>query len=507
MDLTCSYRGCSAKAEISCVCKLREKYFCADHFMSHRKEFPAIRHIFSDIWPEDPEDPGDNEICEVCCLKPPAIACLCNNRASLICSDCISVHSKLGVSHCLEPLKVVSFIQESNVPAYLNRKSKVQKLNEFVLLHQEKCKGLKYEISQLFEDILHQVEATKSKIINQLQVIESNLQGLSEKISNAQFEFRLDQSDHLLRAIEASEYEEIEKKLRGVELCRVTVRKEGFYQALDRMVQVDDLLGGLFSPSQQIEEYFDQFKADMPSSVQELFRNAASAADVERIFVLENYPRVAKDLAVVLGRFSRLSSVDVSKNNIGPAGCQALFSSVSLPLLAELNIAENYILDEGCRYLAEAFASLPALENLFMHKNALTELSGLYLSLNLQFCPGLRLISLNQNTINDEGLSCLAPALVKLKQFEALGLQMNQLTSGCVQSVASLLQITTLQDLSLDDNQIDDKGAVLLMEPIRNLNTNLKIYLRNNLISEKLQEQLTTCNSHGAKITVRYMIY
>ena len=504
MEPTCSYKDCTSRAEISCVCKLQEKYFCSDHFMTHRKESPTTRHIFSDIWPEDP---GDNEICEVCCLKPPAIACLCNNRANLICSDCISIHSKLGISHCLEPLKVVSFIKESNVAAYLNRKSKVHKLNEFVFQHKEKCKGFKYEVSQLFEDILSQVQDSKSKIMKKIQLIEENLQELSEKISKAQFEYKLNQSDNLLRAIEGNEYEEIEKQLKGLELCRVKVRKEGFVEALDGVVLVEDLVGDFFSHGQMIEEYFEQFKDDMPSSVQELFWNAASVADVDRIFLLENYPRVAQDLAVVLGRFERLKSIDISKNNFGPAGCKVLFNSVKLPLLTELNIAENYILDEGCKYLAEAFNSLPGLENLFMHKNALTELSGLYLSQNLNFCTNLKLISLNQNSINDEGLGYLTSSLTKLKHFEALGLQMNQLTSNCIPSISSLIQIRTLQDLSLDDNHIDDKGAILLIETIKNLNTSLKIYLRNNLISEKLQDQLMTCNNHGAKITVRYMIY
>jgi hypothetical protein len=412
-------------------------------------------------------------------------------------------HSKIDISHSLEPLKAVQFVKDSSVSNYLNRKSKVQKLKEFLSVSIENCKGYKNKILQVFQETYLKLEESKEIALKELENIEKDLDLLSEKVTKAQFELKLDLSDKIFRIIEENDYEGIEKIVKNLEIFTVTFNLEMF----KNFIEIKNNLGSFNNDYLKIYEHFEKNQQNMPESIKGLFKDALDGVEKDRIFIGDDYKYVAKDLSVVIGIFTKLKSLDVSRAGLGSDGCKILFSSTgSLSQLSDINIGENYILDEGCKYLCNSLSSFPSLESLFLHKNALTEISGQLLSYSLHSTPHLKLLSLNQNSISDEGLIYLCDILPTLSEFEALGLQKTQLSSKSIPFIIKILSKDSLQDLSLDDNDINDEGAKLLLPILTKKTKNLKLYIRNNKITETLKNTLNQVNPQ-VSVVVRYSIY
>ena len=502
------FTGCSSTAEISCVCKFSEKYFCPDHFMAHRKENPGIRHMFSDIWHEADEE--NNGLCEVCLTNSPTFACLCSNRSNLLCQSCVGIHSKSGVSHSLEPLEAAVFVnQAGSIPDYFHRKSKVQKFGSFFSDNLEQCSVYKFKLKNLIESSIEKLSNTLNEGLSQLDQVERDILELRSKVEKAQFEYKLDLSDPIYKVIEG-EYEGIEKVLNSISLFSFQINEE-FFQGFEvSPVEVINNVKNFTDDKSQIIKYFDEFKGRMVDSVKSLFSECIEdRINKGSISLMEDYEFLAQDLSIVIKGLGKLENLDLSGSNIGPQGAKVLFSSMkNLHQLKDLNLGANYILDEGCKHLCEVLPFLKSLENLLLHKNALTEVSGKNLAGYLHCCRHLKMLSINQNTLGDQGLSWLVGVFVSLTELEAVGLQKNQLTGNCAKSVVKMLkEVKKLQDLSLDENEIDDQGALALLESFESLKHIVKIYIRNNLISEQVQIQLKQAKKDTVLVAVNYVIY
>lgn len=483
----CLYKTCESKAKISCICKLREKFFCDKHFMLHRKENPNIRHMFSDIWIEDEENNG---LCEVCFVNSPMLACLCSNRSFLLCQDCISIHSRTGFSHSLEPLEAAEYAKQAgSISDYFNRKSKVHKIGSFLEKNLEECSGFKMKLRKLIESSIEKLQEMLNKAIGELESVEKDILDLKSKVEKVQFEYKLDLSDQILKIIDG-DYEGIEKILKTILLFSVNIN-EAFFNEFDlKLIEVVNNVKEFTDDRQQILLYFDKNSKRMSESVRTLFRDIIdNKKELSKIYIFEQSNHIAQDLSVAAKSLNKLKSLDIFGQNIGPAGAKVLFSGMKgLVEIKEVNIGENYILDEGCNYLCEILPYFRNLENLFLDKNGLTDLSGKNLADYLKCCRNLKLLSLNHNNLGNEGLSWLIGALVRLEELEAVGLQKNQLTVKSGNNIARMLrEIKKLQDLLLDDNQIDDIGAIEIMGAFEDIQNVIKIYFRNNWISDQIQ--------------------
>ena len=150
-------------------------------------------------------------------------------------------------------------------------------------------------------------------------------------------------------------------------------------------------------------------------------------------------------LAAKVARITSLTSLDLTGNNIGAEGAQAL---ASLTALTSLNLSFNHIGDAG----AQALASLTALTSLELRDNNI----GAEGAQALAKLTALTSLNLWGNHIGDAG----AQALAALTALTSLALRDNNIGAEGAQALASLTALTSLE---LRDNNIGKTGFQALL--------------------------------------------
>ena len=143
----------------------------------------------------------------------------------------------------------------------------------------------------------------------------------------------------------------------------------------------------------------------------------------------------------------KLRYLDLSHNQFGDAGAQALFDGLgpgSLPSLRSLNISGNNIRPAGVEALVTALSSgaMPKLEELYL-------------------C---------ENVIGNQGVAALAPALKKLPALDSLHLRSCGIGDEGVTSLLGNLgkdDFETLTMLGLMGNNLAAKGSATLLAAIK----------------------------------------
>jgi Leucine-rich repeat (LRR) protein len=113
-------------------------------------------------------------------------------------------------------------------------------------------------------------------------------------------------------------------------------------------------------------------------------------------------------------------------------------------------------------FMEQPMVSSLCLDNVTLSVDTVVSLSG-----PIRAHDSLRLLSLRYSKLNDLGLSTLTASLKSNTSIETLDLQGNNLTVDSAKSLASVLASnSTLKYLLLAENQIGDKGMVLLAEAL-----------------------------------------
>lgn len=500
---------CKEKAEIECICKLKSKDFCSEHFISHRKENPNIRHISQDIMQDDLEN---NEVCFMCNLNSPNMCCVCNQRVTLLCQDCVGIHSKIGVSHVLEPIEAAEFIRETqDFSSYFNRKTRVQKvimhLNDF----EEKIQNDKWKFKNGIDKVLGMVKETAANGVHAFEQIENGLAELKNKAQLAQFRQNLDLSDYIYQLIAEEDYNKFAKDLQDLQFFSVTSNFALLELAVSSNLSIKNMIPFYTEKRNQLKAYYEENQKTMPKVIESLFVAVLEnrAKQQSSITILENFAETAISISMLLPYFQNLTSLDLSENHIMTQGAKLIASGIrNSHSLTDLSLGGNEILDEGCEFICECLPTLPNLENLFLYKNCLTCKSALILSQFLPCVAKLKLISLNQNSIGDEGIEYLCGVIKALPGLEAIGLQKNQITQKSSLNITKLiLELEKLSDLSLDDNCIGDVGAKELLKIFPLIKGPLKLYLRNNEITEELEDLLKSAGEGKILVAISYKVY
>ena len=509
MEYPCSVQSCELKAEIECICKLKAKYFCPDHFLQHRNENKNLRHIAQDIEFDREEN---NEICMMCNLKPPSMCCLCNNEITLLCQECVGIHSRIGVSHSIEPIEAVAFIKESqDMSIYFNRKTRVQKTLNHLNEYHERLNKSKKLFKNSTEKIQNLLLQTIKKGFEDFEDLENNLLQLKNKVQMAQFSANLDLSDHIFRLCDEEDFSKFCISLEKLHLFTISTNFQTIEKIIPYIYSIQDFIPFYNEKKNQIIEYYEKNKETMPNNLQKLFSKVIEGDMIneERVSILEHYENVARDLSMILEYFPRLKSLDIAECHIKTEGvrliaCRLRYSNEVI----DLSLGGNDILDEGCEQICNIIPFMPNLENLFLYKNSLTSLSALKISQILPCTSNLKLISLNQNAIGDEGLEYICGVIPSVPNLEAIGLQKNQITEKSSKNIAKLiLELPKLCDFSLDDNAIRNETANELIKIFPLINRNLKLYVRNNEINEELENKLKLAGGEKIQVAISYRIY
>lgn len=133
-------------------------------------------------------------------------------------------------------------------------------------------------------------------------------------------------------------------------------------------------------------------------------------------------------------------------------------------MLTHLNLADNQILYEGSRYLAQALKVNKVLKHLSLKLNRLDDKAGSKLCIDL----------LN----NDSNL-------------ESLSLSSNSLNHMFCESLAEFLKINkSMKSLDISCNFIDDSNAATLKDSLGGARNIIDIDVRNNNLSQETEEEI-----------------
>ena len=394
---------------------------------------------------------------------------------------------------------------------YFNRKVRVQKLIEYFGEREELVGTEKKRFRNGIEKAREMLEEVCRQGIKEFEELENGIAELKNKAHMAQFAVNLDLTDHICQLIGEEDYNKFAARVQELNFYSISSQFEALEHSLSSLISIKNLIPYYSEKKHQIELYYNERQGSMPEGIKSLYQKVLEgrALTQKRISTIENYERLAQDLAMILRYFTALTSLDLSENHMKPAGARLLASAIrDSHNLLDLSLGGNEILDEGCEFICECIPSLPKLESLFLYKNCLTAKSALRLSQVLPCASSLKLISLNQNTIGDEGLGYLCGVLKALPNLEAIGLQKNQITAKSSQNIARILvELPKLADFSLDDNCIGDAGANELIKTFPLVKGNLKLYVRFNDISEELENKLKISGGQNIAVAISYKVY
>ena len=159
---------------------------------------------------------------------------------------------------------------------------------------------------------------------------------------------------------------------------------------------------------------------------------------------------------------------DLTCNEIGPKGAEAIASSRYVSQLVSLNLCNNRIGNAGGKYLAASthLSSLRCLDlsynNHFGVKGTLSG-DGIRTLASSSRLSKLEMLNIAGNGLKSDAVVALAKSQV-LKSLTTLDLNMNQIDAKGIMAIAGSANFAKLQSLSLDASEIGTDGAKAIAE-------------------------------------------
>ncbi|XP_076989655.1 NACHT, LRR and PYD domains-containing protein 4 [Tamandua tetradactyla] len=175
--------------------------------------------------------------------------------------------------------------------------------------------------------------------------------------------------------------------------------------------------------------------------------------------------------------------------------------------LIHLDLSANALEDNGFKLLCEVFKHTNShLQSLCLVKCLITAEGCRYLASVLTHNQNLRYLEIGCNPIEDDGVKLLCKALTHPNcHIKNLGLDACGLTSACCEDLSSALSSsTTLERLSLTQNELGHDGVVALCEALRHPACPLKILgLKKSEFDEETQRLLMAEEERNPSLRIR----
>lgn len=187
-------------------------------------------------------------------------------------------------------------------------------------------------------------------------------------------------------------------------------------------------------------------------------------------------PTALSRLLEGLGMHCPVKELNLSSNNFGPKGANALVSFLevtrrsvvhkAMPFLDRLDVSNNNLGDDGVAQLTRAIASKKTqvhIVDLKLSSNAIGP-GGIETIMNkLLSKHDLQSLSLDKNCIGDQGCQLVAASLQSLRSLSRLNLSFNQIGSRGINSLMrSLISCDSITYLGLSGNILRITGAIAL---------------------------------------------
>lgn len=178
-----------------------------------------------------------------------------------------------------------------------------------------------------------------------------------------------------------------------------------------------------------------------------------------------------------------LTKLNLSLNKISYIGAKILSDILKVNTsLKYLDLSSNILGEDGVNYLSDALKVNNTLIELNLGVNKFGDLGANSLSEALKVNKSLSKLSINHNGINDLGIISLCDALKVNSTLKSLDLKSNSFGYLGVHSLSILLLKSSLNDINLSNDIIDDEGVIILSKSLK-YNTNLKkLYLNQSKI-------------------------
>ncbi|MCE3232619.1 MAG: hypothetical protein K0R98_876 [Rickettsiaceae bacterium] len=197
-------------------------------------------------------------------------------------------------------------------------------------------------------------------------------------------------------------------------------------------------------------------------------------------------------LASAIAESTNLQHVDISQNDIGPAGAVKLAEALQInKSLKLLFISSNKIGDDGAKAMLKALEKNTILERFDIG----CQLGQIKVETIVSFIENTNLKGLGIHNCN---LGCaevteIAAALKKSTRMQHLDIYTNRIGETGATAIAEALKInTSLQQLDISNNKIGNAGATAIAEALK-INTSIKkLVIDNNNISPNHSHYLRT---------------
>lgn len=204
-----------------------------------------------------------------------------------------------------------------------------------------------------------------------------------------------------------------------------------------------------------------------------------SQRSLEEVYFMNNgiSEDAAKAICELIPEFKNLKVVHFHNNMTGDAGAQALSPLVNgAVLLEDFKFSSTRVGIEGAIALVEALRSGKSLTKLDLRDNMFGPEGGIALSKTLRGHGDLKEAYLNDLGLEDEGVVALSDALTtSAPNLQVLELGGNEITSKSAQSLAKCISSKkALLRLNLAENELMDRGAVLISDAVQEGSTTLR---------------------------------
>lgn len=176
-----------------------------------------------------------------------------------------------------------------------------------------------------------------------------------------------------------------------------------------------------------------------------------------------------KAISIALVRDNRISSLDISGNEIGAIGIMYIAEMmVENSCIMDLNISGTIPGKEGLETLADLLKNNKSLRILRLEDNRIEHTEMQYIIDIIENVPTLQELYLGHNALGFEGGSMLAKVLATNSTIKVLDLQWNQIRKDTAKSICKALgENQTLWTLNLSWNGLGKEGCIELAQSLK----------------------------------------